>query len=111
LNQKKYVDAMATTLRVHNLETLIRHHLLYSGYAGLVKRSPYVMYTVRAENGTTRWALGVWSEDYKYYIKYPPEYNRSEMYKHKYEEMNAAADGKLDIDSFYKEILPTIMED
>lgn len=107
-SSNKYIESMNTTLHVHNLETLMKHHLMYNGLGDLIKRSPYVMYAVRATNGTTRWSLGVWSDKYQYYIKYPSEYDRSGFYKSKYDEMNASVDGQLSMDTFYKEIIPTI---
>ena len=61
----------------------------------LVKEFPYIMYSVRALNGTTRWANGTYSNKLGYYIKYEGEYNKSTTYKAKY---NTSG---LGIDDFY----------
>lgn len=61
-----------------NLERLIKFHLDKNG--GIVKEFPYVMYTVRPENGTTRWSPGEYSSQHGYYIKYQTEYEKSSYY-------------------------------
>jgi len=62
-----------------NLERLIKFHLDKNG--GIVKEFPYVMYSVRSENGTTRWSPGEYSSQHGYYIKYPTEYEKSSYYR------------------------------
>ena len=41
-----------------NLEQLIKFHLKQTNVLQLVKEFPYVMYSVRSKNGTTRWRKG-----------------------------------------------------
>lgn len=68
-----------------NLEQLIAFHLKQNNALHLVKEFPYVMYTVRNTNGTTRWSLGEYSNEFGYYIKYLTEYNKSSYYKYLFE--------------------------
>ena len=65
-----------------NLEKLIKFHLEQNNVSHLVREFPYVMYSVRNKNGSTRWAQGVYSDILGYNIKYPTEYNASSYYKH-----------------------------
>lgn len=65
-----------------NLERLIKFHLDKNG--ATVKEFPYVMYTVRPENGTTRWSTGEYSAQHGYYIKYITEYEKSSYYRSVY---------------------------
>ena len=53
------------------------------------------MYAVRNIDGTTKGAYGFYSNIFKYYIKYPAEYNKSTYYKTEYEKSG------LTIDAFY----------
>jgi hypothetical protein len=78
-----------------NLEQLIKFHLEQNNVLHIVKEFPYVMYSVRNINGTTRWCQGNYSNEFGYYIKYQSEYNKSSDYKNKYEESG------LTIDEFY----------
>jgi hypothetical protein len=82
-----------------NLEQLILFHLEQNNVAHLVKEFPYVMYSVRNINGTTRWSTGEYVEELGYYIKYQSEYNTSGHYKRKFQESG------LTIDEFYKQLL------
>ena len=68
-----------------NLEKLIKFHLEQNNVLHLVKEFPYIMYSVRNINGTTRWSCGKYSEKFDYYIKYQTEYEKSSYYKKKYE--------------------------
>ena len=79
-----------------NLEKLIKFNLEQNNVLHLVKEFPYVMYSVRNINGTTRWAQGNYSNKLGYYIKYQSEYNKSSYYKNKFEQ------SVLTIDMFYK---------
>ena len=79
-----------------NLEQLIKFHLKQNNGLKLVKEFPYVMYSVRSENGTTRWREGKYEKSLGYYIKYQSEYEKSSYYK---EEFNKS---KLSIYNFYK---------
>jgi hypothetical protein len=67
-----------------NLEQVIKFHLLQNGVLYLVKEFPYIMYSVRNHNGSTRWASGNYSNDHGYYIKYQSEYDKSTDYKNKF---------------------------
>jgi hypothetical protein len=79
-----------------NLEQLIKFHLKQTNVLQLVKEFPYVMYSVRSKNGTTRWAKGTYEESLGYCIKYKSEYEKSTYYK---KEFNKS---KLSIDKFYE---------
>ena len=86
-----------------NLEQLIKFHLGQNNVLHTVKEFPYVMYSVRNINGTTRWESGNYSNELGYYIKYISEYEKSGYYKSVYE------DSGLTIDEFYKsKIHPTL---
>jgi hypothetical protein len=78
-----------------NLEQLIKFHLEQNKVVNLVKEFPYIMYSIRPLNGSTRWATGTYSNKLGYYIKYEGEYNKSTTYKAKY---NTSG---LGIDDFY----------
>jgi hypothetical protein len=82
-----------------NLEKLIKFHLEQNNVLHLVKEFPYIMYSVRNINGSTRWSYGNFSNELGYYIKYLSEYNKSSYYKNEFEK------SKLTIDEFYKKIL------
>lgn len=81
-----------------NLEQLIKFHLEQNNVLHLVKEFPYIMYSIRNINGTTRWSLGNYSNILGYYIKYDSEYNKSTNYKKQFD------DSKSTIDEFYKYI-------
>ena len=83
-----------------NLEQLIKFHFKQNIILYLVKEFPYVMYTVRNLNGTTRWLNGgTYSSDLGYYIKYQTEYDKSNYYKNEFEKSG------LNIDEFYNNYL------
>jgi hypothetical protein len=82
-----------------NLEKLIKFHLEQNNVEHLVKEFPYVMYTVRNINGSTRWQAGTYSNELGYYIKYQSEYDRSTYYKNEFNKSG------LTIDEFYKKIV------
>ena len=79
-----------------NLEQLIRFHLEQNNVLNIVKEFPYVMYSVRNMNGSTRWSKGNYSNKLGYYIKYQSEYDKSTYYKNEFDNLD------LDIDEFYK---------
>ena len=79
-----------------NLEQLIKFHLEQKNVVHLVKEFPYIMYSVRNINGSTRWKEGNYSNELNYYIKYQTEYDKSNYYK---TEFNKSG---LHIDEFYK---------
>jgi hypothetical protein len=80
-----------------NMEMLLKMHLEENGISGLVRRYPYISYSVRNINGTTRWGSGLLFNSLGYYVKYPSEYDRSNNNKVNYENS-----GK-DIDQFYRD--------
>jgi hypothetical protein len=82
-----------------NLEQLIKFHLEQNNVLHLVKEFPYVMYSVRNINGTTRWRQGNYSHELGYYIKYHSEYDKSSYYKNEFEKSG------LTIDEFYKQLI------
>ena len=104
LDSNNYFNAMKTSDLTFNLETLIKFHLTYHNLHQNVRRIPYVMYTIRLENGTSRWAKGNWSEEHKFYIKYETEYIYAKIYKERFD------DFKLFIDSYYEFVLPYIQD-
>jgi len=81
-----------------NLERLIKFHLQQNNVLHLVKEFPYIMYSVRNINGTTRWAVGNYSNELGFYIKYDGEYYKSNYYKNEFEKSG------LNIDEFYKDL-------
>jgi len=82
-----------------NLERLIKFHLIRNNVFEQVRHFPYVMYSVRNVNGTTRWATGLYLEDLGYYIKYIDEYVSALMYRYK------QSRSSLSIDDFYRIII------
>jgi len=82
-----------------NLEQLIKFHLEQNNIIYHVKEFPYIMYTVRNLNGSTRWSAGEYSNELSYYIKYKSEYDKSTDHKNEYEK------SELTIDEFYKQKL------
>ena len=82
-----------------NLEKLIKFHLEQNNVLHLVKEFPYIMYSVRNINGSTRWNKGIYSDDLGYYIKYQGEFCISLYYKYFFEKYD------LDIDNFYINVL------
>jgi hypothetical protein len=81
-----------------NMEKLIKFHLNENKVLHLVKEFPYIMYSVRNINGTTRWKEGNYSNKLGYYIKYDTEYNKSTYYKNNFEKTG------LTIDEFYSNL-------
>lgn len=86
-----------------NLEQFIKFHLRENNVLHLVKEFPYVMYTVRPENGSTRWMQGIYSYQLGYYIKYASEYDKSNEYKNEFQKSG------LNIDEFYKYKIDTVI--
>jgi len=81
-----------------NLEKVIQFNLIQNNVIHLVKEFPYVMYTVRNVNGSTRWAIGEYSNELGYYVKYQGEYKKSCDYKNQFQKSG------LTIDQFYKKL-------
>jgi hypothetical protein len=95
LNSNKYFFEMKNK-NSWNLEQVIKFHLEQNNVLHLVKEIPYVMYTVRNINGTSRWNhMGNFSKKHNYFIKYQSEYDKSSYYKNQFEK------SKLTIDEFY----------
>jgi len=69
-----------------NMEQILKMHLEENNIFYLVKRFPYISYTIRTIDGNTRWSTGIYSEKLGYYIKYPSEYDISLQYKNKLNE-------------------------
>lgn len=68
-----------------NIEQLIKFHLEQENALYLIKEFPYIMYSVRAKDGVTRWLFsGTFSEKLGYYIKYQSEYKKSQYYAELY---------------------------
>ena len=88
-----------------NLERLIKLHLEQNNILHLVREYPYIMYSVRNINGTTRWAIGYYSNELGYYIKYYAEYEKSSYYKNEFEKSG------LTINEFYKQCLNNLNTD
>jgi hypothetical protein len=57
-----------------NLEAYIKQHLSKAGALTRLKLFPYIMYSVREKDGSTRWSKGIWNNWLQYCIKYPSEY-------------------------------------
>lgn len=72
--KEEYLAAMASS-EEWNLEKVVALHLRLHGVR--VSHFPYMMYSVRSREGTTRWEHGVWSEDLGYFVKYPAEWQRA----------------------------------
>lgn len=78
MNSNDYFRRLNNTRR-YNLEMLIDFHV--SDYHSTpYKFFPYIMYTARPVNGTTRWSNGTYSQSLGYYIKYDSEYRESSYY-------------------------------
>ena len=90
-----------------NLERLIRFHLVENGINHLVKAFPYVMYSVRGNNGTTRWSVGIYNDALGYNIKYKSEYDRPFYYKAKWDDFERAEASKDTKDTEHDEINKT----
>jgi len=84
-----------------NLEKLIAFHLEKNNVLQQVKLFPYIMYSVRNKDGTTRWQPGTYSDELGYFIKYHMEYNTSSHYKKMFEK------SKTSLDKFYVSVLQT----
>jgi hypothetical protein len=82
-----------------NLERLIKFHLEQNNVLHLVKEFPYVMYAVRNINGSSRWSLGVFDNNFGYFIKYQTEFDKSCYYKSEFDKSG------LTIDDFYNNLI------
>jgi len=82
-----------------NLEQVIKFNLEQNNVAHLVKEFPYIMYSVRNINGSTRWSEGFYSSSHGYYIKYHSEFYVAQYLQNKF---NSSG---LTIDEFYKKYI------
>jgi hypothetical protein len=92
-----------------NLEKLIKFHLEQNNVLHLVKEFPYVMYSVRNTNGSTRWSEGIYSIELGYFIKYQSEYDKSSYYKKLFNKYKSTVmlkyKSNFTIDQFYTYII------
>jgi len=79
-----------------NLEKIILFNLKYNNI-NHVYIFPYIMYTIRTENGTSRWSSGIYDDNLGYYIKYPTEYKIACDIKQDFIDKN------IQLNDFYKE--------
>jgi len=79
-----------------NLEQVIKFHLQQNNVIHFVNHFPYIMFSVRNMNGTTRWSSGYFSSKLGYFIKYKSEYDKSIAYKKEFIESS------LSIDAYYR---------
>lgn len=64
-----------------NLEQLIHFHLQQHHLAHTVRFFPYVMYSVRPLQGTTRWSAGTLHPSRQYYVKYHTEWEQATQHE------------------------------
>ncbi len=64
-----------------NLEKLILFHLYQCNLLNKVRLFPYIMYSIRSSNGTTRCSKGIFNEELQVFIKYPKEFNSTKLIK------------------------------
>ena len=81
LKSNQYYMRMKICFEDWNLEKLIKFHMDQTKILPKVQPIPYVMYSVRSENGSCRWGHGKYSEEHGYCIKYQSEYVQSSYYK------------------------------
>jgi hypothetical protein len=90
-----------------NLEKVIKFHLVKNDVDSRVKTFPYVMYSVRTPNGSTRWSEGYYSHEHGYNIKYYFEHVKSSHYKNEYNarKQDAESNGNtFTIDDYYRSL-------
>lgn len=86
-----------------NLEQVIKFNLEKNNSLHLVWHFPYIMYSVRNLNGTTRWSQGYYFSHLNYFVKYLSEYDESSRLSQEFKNSN------LSIDDFYKERLLSLI--
>lgn len=97
-DEKDYFNKLKIR-RNWNLESIIKFHLEQNNVIQYVKEFPYIMYSIRSINGTTRWTKGTFYEEHGYFIKYSSEYDKSKYYSNLFENSNMI------IDDFYKKYI------
>ncbi len=85
-----------------NLEQFIKFNFKYNQVLNKVKEFPYIMFTVRNIDGTSRWSHGTFNNDLNCFVKYQSEFHKSNEYLTLYQESNIH-----DIDLFYKNFIHT----
>lgn len=96
LKSNDYIIKMKKIGHRWNLERLIKFHLKQNNVNHLVKHFPYIMYSVRSKNGSTRWKKGKYDINLGYCIKYPKEYKKSSYFKEMFNKSSK------NINEFYK---------
>ena len=84
-----------------SLEKVIKFHLEQNDVLKFVKEFPYVMYSVRNINGSSRWSMGHFDKNLGYYIKYKTEYNKTTDYLTQFKA------SKLSIQDYYLSVFNT----
>lgn len=82
-----------------NLERFILFNICLQNEQNNIKFFPYVMYSVRNINGSTRWQKGEYSKEHNYYIKYKNEYESATEYEQLF---------RRSIDDFYRKEIEKI---
>ena len=100
LKSNQYFTKMTNANQYWNLEKLIKFHMCQTNILSKVQPIPYVMYSVRSENGSCRWGHGKYSEEHGYCIKYKSEYEQSNYYKNEFS-ICCGYDDNYSIDDFY----------
>ena len=59
-----------------NIEQFIKSQFDFYGLSKRVRRYPATMFAVRARDGHTSWAKGIYDDKLGYFVKYPKEYRR-----------------------------------
>lgn len=105
----KEMQKLNSTGFYFNLERVIPFHLYHSGlddeHLGFF---PYVMFSIRPANVTSRWSMGtIYREDLDSYIKYVSEYNLSQDYVNDLLEWRDEHAGEiLTITDYYRDRIP-----
>jgi hypothetical protein len=73
-NPQQLLSRMKALNRAWNVESFIKFRYHELGLLEQVRFFPYFMYLVRAPDGATRWSLGDYSAQHRFYIKYRKEY-------------------------------------
>jgi hypothetical protein len=63
-----------------NFESYLLFHLQSRGLASRTRVFPYVMFTVRSDSDPTSWSVGEWNEHVGARIKYPSEYQATQVW-------------------------------
>ena len=80
-----------------NIEQLVKYNIEKNGCLHMVKRYPYVMYTIRDDSVKNSWVEGEYYAEHNYYVKYKSEYVTANYYKNLFEHCDTN-----DLVEFYK---------